>query len=501
VRKCILAIDQGTTNTKVVLFDERSHVVAESSRPVPIEFPQPGWVQQDPRALWQSVRDAVDDCLSKASGVELVAVGLANQRESVLAWDRRTGEPLGPCIGWQCKRTVALCEELRRQGVEPVVAQRTGLGLDPLFSATKARWLLDHIPDGQQRAEAGELCLGTVDSWVLWNLTGGRVHATDVTNASRTLLFNLHSCQWDEQLLEMFGIPRAALPAVQPSSHLFGETVGCGWLPGGILVSGVIGDSHGALFGHGVFGTGTVKATYGTGSSLMTPVASLPEARDGVSATIAWGLPGHVQYALEGNILVTGGAVEWIGRLLNLPDPVTGTVQLALSVPDSGGVYFVPALAGLGAPFWDPVARGILCGLTRATTAAHLARAALEAIAFQVAEVFRAMEPLAGTELAALRADGGASQNDWLMQFQADILNRPVIRSRCSDLAARGAAWLAGLAAGLWSSLEELGRLEREEDLFEPRMPAGVREALWEGWRLAVARARLRSSVQIPGGQ
>ncbi len=485
----VLAIDQGTTNTKALLIDQEGRIVASASRPLAIHFPQPGWVEQDARELWASVVDAADECLARADGTVPAAIGISNQRESVVAWDRRTGAPVGPCVVWQCRRTAPFCAELRRRGCEEPLRERTGLGIDPLFSASKARWLLEHTPDGFAHAASGELAVGTVDSWVLWNLTGGAAHACDLTNASRTQLLNLNRLEWDSDLLSLFGIPQAALPAVRPSSHLFGASVRIGRIPAGVPIGALVGDSHAALFGHAIFEPGTVKATYGTGSSLMTvtdgPVLSEP----GLSATIAWSCGGRTRYALEGNILTTGGAVQWAGEFLRLPDPSHDAAELAAAVADSGGVYLVPAFVGLGAPHWKDDARGILTGLTRGTTAAHAARAALESIAYQVRDVLEVMERAGNRALPTLLADGGASRNGLLMQFQADILGRPVVRSASADVSAIGAAWLAGLAAGVWRSLEDLASLPRPEQRFEPRMGDAERARLYDGWLRAVRRA------------
>jgi glycerol kinase len=475
----VLAIDQGTTNTKALLINRESVVVASASRRVAIRYPEPGWVEQDARDLWRSAQEASAECLARTGGVRPAAIGISNQRESVVAWDRASGEPVGPCITWQCRRTAPFCAELRGRGVADLVNECSGLTLDPLFSASKARWLLD-------RAGAGDLCIGTVDSWLLWNLTGGRVHATDLTNASRTQLLGLAAREWDDDLLRTFGIPRTALPVVHPSSHVYGETVD------GVPVGALIGDSHAALFGHAIFNTGPVKATYGTGSSLMTitePTAS----SHGLSRTIGWSAAGVTRYALEGNISNTGGAVQWVGEFLGLPNPADDAARLADSVSDSGGVYLVPAFVGLGAPYWDASARGILTGLTRGTTSAHAARAALEAVGFQVRDVFEAMERDLGRTLPSLLADGGASRNERLMQWQADILGRPVVRSESADVSAIGAAHLAGLAVGVWGSLEELAALPRERRCFEPRMTDAERARRYDGWREAVGRALNRT--------
>jgi glycerol kinase len=484
----ILAIDQGTTNTKALLIDRDGQIVASASRPLFIRYPRPAWVEQDPWELWTSIATAAGECLLRAGGVTPAAIGVSNQRESVVVWDRRTGEPAGPCVVWQCRRTAPFCAALRERGAECLVRQRSGLPLSPLFSASKAHWLLEQIPDGFRRAADGELSIGTVDSWVLWNLTGGAVHATDLTNASRTQLLNLEYLDWDQELLELFSIPRAALPALHPSSHIFGATVEHGAIPAGVPIGALAGDSHAALFGHGVFGPGAVKATYGTGSSLMTITEGPMASAEGLATTIAWSSAGETRYALEGNIPVTGGAVQWLGELLRLPSPAEDVARLALTAADSGGVYVVPAFAGLGTPYSNDAARGLIAGLTQGTAAAHLARATLESIAYQVCDVFAAMERDTARTLPALLAGGGASRNDLLMQFQADMLERPVLRSGAADVSAKGAAWLAGLSVGIWRSLEELAGLPRAEDQFHPRMAAGERARLYDGWREAVER-------------
>jgi glycerol kinase len=487
--RCILAIDQGTTNTKVLLVDPAGAIVARGSEPVDVRFPQPGWVEQDPLAIWQTVEASVIACLQNAeSDVEVAAIAVTNQRESALAWDRATGQPLGPCITWQCRRTASFCDDLRRHGAGELITRKTGLTIDPLFSATKFRWLLDRIERGRERAESGAICVGNVDSWVLWNLTGGAVHATDPTNASRTQLLNLDTLTWDRELLDLFGIPAAALPQLKPSSGLFGRTVGVGPLPRDVPVASLIGDSHAALFGHAAFETGLVKATYGTGASLMSVTDAPVASTSGLSTTIAWALADRTRYALEGNITVAGGAVDWLAHLLGSSLGASDISGLAESVDDSHGVFLVPAFAGLGAPYWDARARGLVSGLTRGTTAAHLAHATIESIAFQVRDVFDAMQRDIGTPSPSLLADGGASRNDALMQFQADILGCPVVRSASADLSACGAAWLAGLATGVWRSTDELARLPRPSDRFEPRMPDRERARRYGGWQDAIRR-------------
>ncbi|MGH9833974.1 MAG: FGGY family carbohydrate kinase [Blastocatellia bacterium] len=488
--KAILAIDQGTTNTKALLVDAAGAVVSRASRPLQQTYPHPGWVEQDAAAIWQSVQEAIDECLQAAGEPELAAIAITNQRESVMLWDRETGQPIGPVVIWQCRRTAPFCEQLRARGLERMLRERTGLTIDPLFSASKARWLLDNIAGARARAENGELCLGTMDSWVLWNLTGGVVHACDVTNASRTQLFDLRQLKWDDELLALFGVPAAILPEVKSSSVVYGASAETGRLPGGIPIASLIGDSHAALYGQAGFQPGTVKATYGTGSSLMTLTAEPVNSEQGLSTTIAWGR-GQIRYALEGNISVTGAAVQWLGEFLGLPDPARDAARLAASVTDSAGLYVVPAFVGLGAPYWNEAARGLMTGITRGTTAAQAARAIIEAIAHQIRDVFDVMDAASPAGLSALLADGGGSGNDLLMQFQADILGRPVLRCASPDVSALGAAYLAGLAVGLWGSEEEIAALPRERDRFEPRLPASEREKLYAGWKQAVNRALL----------
>ena len=492
-RRHILAIDQGTTNTKVLLFDDESRVIARASQPVPVAFPQTGWVEQDPLAIWRSVEDSVAACLS-AAAVTPDVVAVTNQRESVLVWERASGAPVGPCVTWQCRRTSNFCDRLRTRGLEDTIARKTGLTIDPLFSASKIAWLLDDIRNGRARAAGGELCAGTVDSWVLWHLTGGAVHACDATNASRTQLYSLETGGWDDELLQIFDIPRRLMPEIRPSSGEFGTTHHAGVLADGLPIAALIGDSHAALFGQAAFEAGTVKATYGTGSSLMTLTSSLRRSRHGLSTTVAWQLPAQTEYALEGNITMTGGAIDWFGGFIGAPT-AAAVAALASTVSDAAGVYVVPAFAGLGAPHWDDRARGLISGLTRGTTAAHVARATVESVAYQVRDVFDAMASDASQAPLSLLADGGASRNDILMQFQADVLGCPVVRTASADLSALGAAWLAGLATNIWPSLDALAHLPRTVDRFEPSMSRAERDDRYAGWLDAVRRAR---GVQEP---
>lgn len=484
----ILAIDQGTTNTKALLVNTAGQVIARAAVPLPVTYPQPSWVEQDAEAIWQSVLQCIDTLLSSVQDTP-VALGISNQRESVVLWERATGKPLAPCVVWQCQRGTPLIEQLRQFGVAEEVHRRTGLALDPMFSASKMCWLLDTIPGGRRRAEQGEICLGTIDSWLLFRLTGGRTYACDMTNASRTLLFNLHTLNWDDELLRLFVIPRQALPEIFPSVGMFGYTTASGRLPAGIPIAAAIGDSHGALIGHAGFAPGAVKATYGTGSSVMTPTAEPVLSKHGLSTTIAWSRPGQTTYALEGNIYSTGATIQWLGKLFGWADAAATVSELAAQCSDSEGVYLVPAFVGLGAPWWNAQARGLVYGLTLGSGAAQLARAALESIAYQIYDIFTVIQDEAGIPLTALHADGGASINSLLMQFQADLVGCPVRVSTSTDVSALGAAYLAGLGIGIWRSPEELTRLYREERRYMPSMAEAQRCARLDGWRDALARA------------
>jgi glycerol kinase len=421
-------------------------------------------------------------------------VSISNQRETVVAWRRATHHPVAPAILWQCRRSAPICDKLRADDSEPMLREHTGLGIDPLFSASKMQWLLENLSDLRDQAAVGDICFGTVDSWLIWMLTQGAVHACDVSNASRTQLLNLKTADWDPELLALFGVPRAALPEVKSSSDIFGY---CDRIDGlqRVPIVSAMGDSHAAMAGHACFAPGTVKATYGTGSSLMSLLPQLPnlEARSTLATTIAWRITGEpVQYALEGNISMSGAAVQWVGEFLGLTNPAEDTVTLAASLTDTGGVYFVPAMVGLGAPHWDSAARGNISGLNRTSRAAHLALAAVESIAFQIADVFHAMVEEAACDLPALHTDGGATRNDWLMQFQADVLGRPVVRSGHEDLSALGTAWLGGLSLGWWRSLADLNGLAMQTTTFLPGPLSRMRAAHYPEWQLAVQRARLR---------
>ncbi len=486
----ILAIDQGTTNTKALLIGREGQTAFRASAPLELLQPQPGYVEQDPLALWESVCKVAGDCVRHASANDgsIAAIAISNQRETAVTW-RSSGEPVGNAITWQCRRSALICDRLRRHA--PKIRSVSGLPLDPLLSATKWAWVFEQNSGLRALAEAGDLRLGTVDSWLLYKLTNGRVHATDHTNASRTALLSLGSLDWDDAMLGLFEIPRATLPAVRASSGIYAE---CTAIPAlaGVPIASMIGDSHAALVGHGRYEPGTMKATYGTGSSLMMLTPSLVADTELLARTIAWSAPSDVRFALEGNIAMSGAAVQWVGEFLGLPHPAEDAAALAATVPDAAGVILVPAMVGLGAPHWDAAARGLVANLERSHTAAHLAHAALDAIAFQVADVLEAMESAAGVQLPVLLADGGATRNSALMQTQADIIGRPVHRAIQEDLSARGAAMLAGLALGWWNSPANLAELPKSIDTFEPRMSSAQRDELRNSWRLAVRRARLR---------
>jgi len=476
----LLALDQGTSSSRALVFDRTGRLLAVAQRELTQHFPQPGWVEHDAEEIWADQMACAREALAKA-GVQVAALGITNQRETVVLWDRKTGQPLHKALVWQDRRTAALCEQLKAQGLEPRVRELTGLVLDPYFSATKLRWLLDHVDGARERAERGELAFGTIDSWLLWKLTGGKVHATDTSNASRTLLFDIHRGDWSDELLAAFGIPRGMLPEVRPSSGVFGRAEEFG-----IPIAGIAGDQQAALFGQAALQPGQAKNTYGTGCFLLMHTGQQARtSTQGLVTTRAAQVGGAAQFALEGSVFVGGAVVQWLRDGLKAIGG-SGEVQaLAESVEDAGGVMFVPAFAGLGAPYWRPDARGALLGLTRGTTQAHIARAALESIAFQSAAVLAAMNADVGERdrLTELRVDGGASANDLLMQFQADLLGIPVLRPKVIETTALGAALLAGLGVGLYGSPGEVGSIWQLDRAFEPRMSrdeAGARLAQWD---------------------
>jgi len=488
----ILSIDQGTTGTTVVIVGDDGRVLGRGYAPVEVSFPQPGWVEQDPEAIWRSLvaptQAALADAGARASDV--AAIGITNQRETTVIWERATGRPLLPAIVWQCRRTTDMCRRLTAEGYQQLIADRTGLVIDPYFSATKIRWALDHHPQLRDRAARGEICAGTVDSWLIWRLTGGRVHATDASNASRTMLLNIDSGVWDDDLLPAIGVPRAVLPLVVPSSGVIAETAATEVLPAGIRIAGIAGDQQAALFGQGCLDKGQAKNTYGTGCFLLLNAGQQrPPEIPGILTTIAWLIGERPTYAYEGSVFVAGALIQWLRDGLGIISQAAESEALARSVLDSGGVYVVPAFTGLGAPHWEPEARGMIVGLTRGTTRAHIARAALEAIAFQVCDLVEAIRAAPGMVLSELRADGGAAANDLLLQFQADISGVPVRRAGVLEATALGAAYLAGLGVGVWRSVDDIRGVLAAPQVFEPGIDAARREELLSGWQRAVEAA------------
>lgn len=488
----VLALDQGTTSSRAIIFDQTGRLVDSENFEFEQLFPQPGWVEHRPEDILSSQVRAMRGVMELAGlhYKDIAAVGITNQRETTLIWDKTTGEPIYNAIVWQCRRTADLCEQLRQQGWEESIREKTGLVLDAYFSATKVKWLLDHVPGARARAQKGELAFGTVDSWLLWHLSGGRVHATDYSNASRTMMFNIHTLQWDDEILTALDIPRAILPKVVPNSGRI-AMMDPEFLGGEVPISGMAGDQHAALFGQTCFEQGCAKNTYGTGGFLLLNTADRPvNSQNGLITTIGWHLDGKTEYALEGSIFIAGAAVQWLRDQLQIVESATETQALAMSVKDNGGVYFVPAFTGLGAPYWDMYSRGTVVGLTRGTGRAHLVRAVLESIAYQTRDVLDAMQRDAGLKLNQLSVDGGACRNDFLMQFQADILGVPVSRPRTIETTALGAAFFAGLAEGVWENRDSLIRYRVEDRLFTPQMSKDEQDALYRQWTRAVERSR-----------
>ncbi len=488
----VLAFDQGTTSSRAIVFDHSGSILGVCQREFTQHYPQPGWVEHDANEIWQSQLDVAREVLAqcKLSAHDVAAIGITNQRETTLLWSRATGEPLHQAIVWQDRRTASFCDSLRQAGHTDFVQQKSGLLIDAYFCATKLHWLLENVPGARQRAERGELAFGTIDSWLIWKLTGGRVHATDVTNASRTMLLNIESCQWDDDLLSLFNIPRSVLPDVLPSSHIYGETV-AELFGAPIKLGGAAGDQQSALFGQNCTRHGMAKNTYGTGCFMLMNIGDKPTAsKCKLLTTVACSLEGQREYALEGSVFIAGAAVQWLRDGLGIIDSSSDVESLAASVPDSDGVYMVPAFAGLGAPHWDSYARGTIVGITRGTTKAHLARAALEGIAFQVADVLDAMRKDAGIPIEELRVDGGASANDLLMQFQADILQVPVVRPKIIETTALGAAYLAGLSVGFWNNGSEIAEVWQTDRVFQPSMLTDEVLRRRSRWAEALHRSR-----------
>lgn len=493
--KYVMAFDQGTTSCRAILINHKGEIVSLAQKEIKQIYPKPGWVEHDAMEIW-AVQVGVAQQAMRRVGVEfhdITAIGITNQRETVVVWDKETGEPLQNAIVWQCRRTAEYCDELKKKGLSEMIRQKTGLHIDAYFSATKLKWILDNIEGSRERARKGEILFGTIDSWLIWKLTKGKVHIIDYSNAARTMMFNIKELKWDEELLELFDIPLEMLPTAYPSSHIYGESDPL-IFGGAIPIASASGDQQAALFGQACFAAGDAKNTYGTGGFLlMNTGEKLVQSKNGLLTTIAWGLGDKVTYALEGSVFIAGAAVQWLRDELKIISKASETEELALMVSDSGGVYFVPAFVGLGAPYWDPYARGIITGLSRGSNRNHLVRATLEAIAYQTEDVLKAMQDDAAIKLAALKVDGGASENKFLMQFQADITGTPVECPVNKESTALGAAYLAGLAVGYWSSLTDVTENRRIEKVYEPAMDNKDRGKLLKGWHKAVSRCLEKS--------
>ena len=492
MKKYVMAFDAGTTSSRAILFDHSGDIVAVAQQEFPQIYPRPGWVEHDPMEIWATQSGVARQVIEKAGikPAEVAAIGITNQRETAVIWDRATGKPIMNAIVWQDRRTAGICDQLKDRGLEPYVKEATGLVIDAYFTGTKVSWMLDNVPGARERAEAGELMLGTVDTWLIWKLTGGAVHVTDYSNASRTMLFNIETLEWDSRMLKELRIPESMLPEVRPSSEIYGHTDEKTFGGARIPVAAAIGDQQGALFGQACFEVGMAKNTYGTGSFvLMNTGEKRIVSETGLLTTIAWGVGGTVSYALEGAIFVTGAAVQWLRDELKIVADAVDTNYFASKVSDTGGVYMVPAFAGLGAPYWDQYARGAIVGLTRGTNRDHIVRATLESIAYQTRDVIECMEKDSGISSTELKVDGGASRNDFLMQFQADVIGVPVLRPKIVETTARGSAFLAGLASGFWQDTKDLATAFELDKQFDPGIDEEERNTLYRGWQKAVTRA------------
>lgn len=488
--KYLLALDQGTTSSRALIINESGKVVAVAQKEFTQIFPQPGWVEHDPNEIWSSQIGVAAEALGQAgiSAKDVAAIGITNQRETTVVWDRKTSEPIHNAIVWQDRRTAAICDKMKADGLESMITQKSGLVIDAYFSGTKVQWLLDNVPGAREKANRGELAFGTIDSWLIWKLTGGKVHVTDESNASRTMLLNIYTRSWDDELLKALNVPRSVLPEVKASSEVYGECTGT---LAGAPIAGIAGDQQSALFGQMCTKPGMAKNTYGTGSfMLMNTGTEGVTSKNKLLTTIAWRRAGQTEYALEGSVFITGAVVQWLRDGLKIINSAPEIEAVAGTVQDNGGVYFVPAFVGLGAPHWDPYARGTIIGLTRGSTFAHIARAALEGIAYQVADILLAMTADSGVKLAELRVDGGAAKNNLLMQFQADILGIPVVRPSDTETTALGSAYLAALAVGYYKSLEEVAAHWAMDRTFEPKMSADQRQKLQSEWQKALGRAK-----------
>lgn len=490
-QKYVMALDAGTTSNRAIIFDVDSKIVGVAQKEFTQHFPQPGWVEHDAEEIWSSMHEVMREALEQSGLVasDIAAIGITNQRETAVIWDRTTGRPIYNAIVWQSRQTADICEDLKRQGLVDEFKEKTGLVIDAYFSGTKVKWILDHVEGARARAEKGELAFGTIDTWLLWKLTGGKEHKTDYSNASRTLMFNIKTLEWDEALLKHLTVPKSLLPEVRPSSEVYGHTIPS-IIGASVPVAGMAGDQQSALFGQNCFSPGEAKNTYGTGCFLlMNTGEDLCMSKNGLVTTIAWGLDGKVEYALEGSIFVGGSAIQWLRDGLRLVDSAPDSEWVAKKVKDAGGVYMVPAFVGLGAPYWDMNARGMIIGLTRGTTKAHIVRATLDSLAYQTRDVLGAMEADSGNRLAALKVDGGAVANNLLMQFQADLLGVPVDRPQITETTALGAAYLAGLATGVWASKEELKKSWQLDTRFAPSLDQQEADKLYKGWKKAVKHA------------
>ena len=491
--KYVLVFDQGTSSSRAILFDRESKIAGMAQKEIRQIYPKPGWVEHDPMEIWGTQSGVANEILEK-TGIrpeEIASIGITNQRETTIVWDKATGRPVFNAIVWQCRRTAGICDELKARGLENHIRENTGLVVDAYFSGTKIKWILDNVPGARKRAENGELLFGTIDTWLIWNLTRGAAHVTDYSNASRTMLFNIRTLQWDAKILEEMGIPACMLPEVKPSSCIYGHTDLHTFGGAKIPISGVAGDQQAALFGQACFDDGMAKNTYGTGCFMLMNTGEKPvPSRNGLLTTIAWGVDGKIEYALEGAIFVAGAAVQWLRDELKLIDNAAQSEELATAVPDANGVYVVPAFVGLGAPYWDMYARGTIVGLTRGANRNHIVRAALESIAFQTRDVLEAMQDDSGITLKALKVDGGAVANNFLMQFQSDILGVPVERPTITETTAMGAAFLAGLAVGFWKDKAEIAATWNDDRTFSPTMAPAEREIKYKGWKKAVERSR-----------
>jgi len=492
--KYIMSLDKGTTSSRCILFDKNGSIASLAQKEFTQIYPKPGWVEHDPMEIWSSQIGVVTEAMAKinVASDNIEAIGITNQRETTVVWDKNTGIPVYNAIVWQCRRTAEICEALKLMGHDKTIKEKTGLILDAYFSGTKIKWILDNVKGARQEAEKGNLLFGTIDTWLIWNLTKGKVHVTDYSNASRTLLFNIHELKWDEDLLEILDIPKLMLPEVKPSSFIYGYA-DTSLIGGRIPIAGAAGDQQSALFGQTCFEEGTAKNTYGTGCfMLMNTGKNIIQSNKGLLTTIAWGIDGKVEYALEGSVFIAGAAIQWLRDELKLIETAADSEKYALSVDDTNGVYVVPAFVGLGAPYWDPYARGIITGITRGVKKEHIIRATLESLAYQTSDVLSVMQEESGITLKALKVDGGASANDFLMQFQSDILNVQVQRPKVIETTALGAAYLAGLAVGYWKTKEEISTNWAVSKIFHPDMAAGERKKLLHGWNEAVKRCITR---------